>query len=328
MKRIAALLAALVLSFCFSSAFAEAPLSFPQPLDYGDPAMWPYFAMGDHRDADVFLICPTVDTRSETNSFDLNDKLKARFISTLDGLKGLFDETGRLYSPYYRQMSVPACGLSADAQEKALAIAYRDVSDAFRWYLEHENNGRPLILAGFSQGAMMCQELLKEFFDNSRLMDRLIAVYCIGWRITREMTEQYPQIVPASGETDTGSVICFDCEDGSLSGTYVIPEGTVSLSINPLNWRTDGTPADRSLNLGAVLQTGAEPVPGFCGAYIGSRGELVVTGIDASDYPPGLSVFPSGAYHIYDCMFFFTNIKENVALRTQVYLAAEKQNAA
>ena len=111
MKRIAALLAALVLSFCFSSAFAEAPLSFPQPLDYGDPAMWPYFAMGDHRDADVFLICPTVDTRSETNSFDLNDKLKARFISTLDGLKGLFDETGRLYSPYYRQMSVPACGL-------------------------------------------------------------------------------------------------------------------------------------------------------------------------------------------------------------------------
>ena len=134
------------------------------------------------------------------------------------------------------------------------------------------------------------------------------------------MTEEYPQIVAATGETDTGSVVCFDCEDGSLTGTVIIPEGVTTLSINPLNWMTDATPADRSLNLGAVMSTGAEPVPGLCGCYIGARGELVVTDVTPAEYPPGLGFFPEGAYHLYDYMFFFENLRQNIAVRTEKWL--------
>jgi hypothetical protein len=94
-----------------------------------------------------------------------------------------------------------------------------------------------------------------------------------------------------------------------------------ALSINPLNWKTDGTVADSSLNLGAVMQPDAEPVPALCGAYLGDRGQLIVTDVTAADYPPGLEIFPEGAYHLYDYMFFFTNLKENVAMRTAVWSA-------
>ncbi|MBR0136504.1 MAG: DUF3089 domain-containing protein, partial [Clostridia bacterium] len=298
-------------------------------LDYSTTDNWAYFEMGEDKAVDVFLICPTVDTKSVTNSFDLNEKLKGRFISALDMEKGIYEETGRLFSPYYRQMSINAYNLPEAEREKAKQIAYDDVSAAFRWYLDNKNDGRGIILAGFSQGGEMCLELLKEYYggdseESLALRDRLVAVYSIGWSVTEEMTEAYPQIVPAAGETDVGTVISFDCEDGNVTETIIIPAGMKALSINPLNWKTDGTPADRSLNLGAVMQTDAEPVPALCGAYIGSRGELIVTDITAADYPPGLDIFPEGAYHLYDYMFFFTNLKKNVAARTAAWFAEQE----
>ncbi len=302
-----------------------APADASEPLDYSLAENWAYFAEGDDKPIDLFLICPTVDTRSETNSFDLNDRLKARFVSALDMERGIYEETCRMYSPYYRQMSIKAYALPDDAREEARQTAYRDIADAFRWYLEHENDGRGLILAGFSQGAEMCLDLLKEFYGGDslkavKLRANLVTVYAIGWYCTKEMTEEYPQIVPAWGETENGTVVCFECEDGTLTGSIIIPEGITTLSINPLNWQTDGTPADRSLNLGAVMQTGGEPQPGLCGAYIGDRGELVVTDVTPEEYPPGLDILPEGSYHLYDYMFFFTNLKENIAARASRWL--------
>ena len=72
-------------------------------LDYSDWSNWAYFAEGgEEKSADVFLIAPLVDTRSYANSLDLNDKLKSRFIATLDAQRGIYDGACRLYSPYYR----------------------------------------------------------------------------------------------------------------------------------------------------------------------------------------------------------------------------------
>ena len=301
----------------------------PEAMDYSLQENWAYFDFDKEKQVDVFLICPTVDTKSETNAFDLNDKLKGRFVNALDMEKGIYEETGRMFSPYYRQMSIGVNSLPEEIYEAAKAIAYRDVSDAFRWYLENANDGRGFVLAGFSQGSEMVIELLKEYFggdgeEAAALRDQLITVYAIGWRVTDEMRNEYPQIVPASGEDDLGTVICFDCENGELTGTVVIPEGTKSYSINPLNWKTDQTPADKSLNKGAVMATGAEPIPELCGAVIGERGELIVTDVKAEDYPPVLDIFPEGAYHLYDYMFYYTNLKENLALRADTWLKAHQ----
>lgn len=292
--------------------------------NYDDAANWAYFELGKDTGVDVFLICPTVDTRSERNSLDLNDQLKASFDYALGLEKGIYEAAGRLFSPYYRQMSMNAYKLPAQERAQAQELAYRDVSASFRWYLDHENGGRGIILAGFSQGAQMCLELLKEYYGGDgaeavSLRDGLVAVYAIGWSFTEETERSYPQIVPAKGETDTGVVVSFDCEDGTLSETLVNPAGTKALSINPLNWRTDSVKADKSLNRGAVMSTGAEPIPALCGAYLGTRGELVVTDVTAAEYPAVIDIFPDGSYHIYDYLFFFTNLKENVAKRTAAW---------
>ena len=315
-----------------TAATAAAAVEIPRvhdldPIDYGDPASWAYFALGEEKDVDVFLIPPTVDTLSPSNSVDLNDKLKGRFVNALDMERGIFEETCRMYAPYYRQMSINAYGLPADQRIQAREVAYRDIADAFQWYLDNANDGRPVILAGFSQGGELCLEIMKDFYGGNSeeavgLRDRLVAVYAMGWRLTEEMTEEFPQLVPAKGETDTGVVICFDCEDGTIDNTIIIPRGVKSLSINPLNWETDDTMAERTLNKGAVMEIGGIPIPEFCGAYIGDRGQIVVTDIDRDDYPPVLDLFPNGSYHLYDYMFFFTNLKDNVALRSDTYLEA------
>lgn len=330
--------AVLLLAFIMLLAFAlpvfaepdDSVPSFAGPLDYSDAANWAYFSEGGDKPADLFIVCPTVDTRSYANSEDLNEKLKGRFVSALDAEKGIYSDSCRLYSPYYRQMSINAYTLDANDFDKATKNAYLDVSAAFRYYLDNENDGRPIVLAGFSQGAQMCIELLKEYFGNTaegkKLAGQLVAVYAIGWRITDEDIKEYPQIVPAKGESDIGSVICYECEDGTVTGSIIIPEGLKTHSINPLNWKTDGTKAESSLNKGAVFSEEEGPIPGFCGAYIDeSRGSLIVPGVSTEDYPKVLDVFPDGCFHLYDNMFFYTNLKENVSLRVNAFLEARQQ---
>ena len=120
--------------------------------DYGDEGNWAYFALGEDKPADLFLICPTVDVRDEFNMAMDDEKTKANFLGALNMERGIYEGSARMYAPYYRQAAMKAYAMTAEEREPYLQIAYEDVSAAFAWYLEHENGGRPIVLAGFSQG--------------------------------------------------------------------------------------------------------------------------------------------------------------------------------
>jgi len=157
------------------------------------------------------------------------------------------------------------------------------------------------------------------------MQDKLVACYGIGWACTDELIQKYPQIVPAASADDLGVVISFDCEAPEVTETIVNPAGQKAYSINPLNWKTDGTPADKSENIGACF-TGykgeiKKETEGLCGCYIDEeRGVLKVTDVTPEGYPAVLDVFPKGAYHIYDYQFFFRNLQENVGHRVELYM--------
>ncbi|MCR5420797.1 MAG: DUF3089 domain-containing protein, partial [Lachnospiraceae bacterium] len=145
--------------------------------DYSDTDNWAYFSVGEDKAADVFLIAPTIDTKDEYNmSFDDPDNLM-KFTGALNMQRGLYEKNARMYAPYYRQASLKVYGLSPIEREPYLQKAYEDISDAFSYYLENENKNRPIILAGFSQGADMCYRLLEEYCQDEDLCKRLVAVY-------------------------------------------------------------------------------------------------------------------------------------------------------
>ena len=295
-------------------------------VDYSAEENWAYYALGEDKAADLFLICPTVDTQDEFNMSLEDSKTKESFVGALNMERGIYEDSARMFAPYYRQGAMKIYSLEADEREQYLQLAYQDVSDAFAWYLENENEGRPIILAGFSQGADMCYRLLQEYFGDEALYKQLVAVYAIGWPCTQEMTKQYPQIKAAGSEDDIGVVISFDCEAPEVEETFINPIGQKALSINPLNWRTDSEPADKSENPGACFTRYSGEIKreeaGLCGCYIDEeRGVLKVTDLDKADYAPVVPGLPEGAYHIYDYQFFFRALQQNVQTRLDSYLA-------
>lgn len=295
-------------------------------IDYGAAENWAYLGIGGEKDVDVFLICPTVDTKDEWNMSLSDEETKAAFLGALNMERGIYEDCARLYAPYYRQAAMKTYELNGSEREPYLNTAYADVSAAFSYYLENENEGRPIILAGFSQGADMCYRLMAEFFADEELSERLVAVYAIGWALTEEMVAEYPQLKAATGETDTGAVVSFECEAEFVEDTFIIPKGTKALSINPLNWRTDGTSAAKEDNFGACFTDYdgniVNEVSELCGCYIDvDRGVLKVTDILSDDYPPVVPGLPDGAYHIYDYQFFYRNLQENVKARITGYFA-------
>ncbi len=305
------------------------PSFFPEPThtepDYAKAENWAYYGFEEDREADVFLICPTVDMNDEYNMSMDDEETRASFLGALNMERGIYEDSGRVFAPYYRQAAMKVYDLTAEEREPYLALAYADVSAAFSYYLENENNGRPIILAGFSQGADMCYRLLAEYFGEDRMYHRLAAVYAIGWPCTDELIEKYPQIVPATGENDVGVVVSFDCEAPEVTETFIYPAGTRGHSINPLNWRTDGVPADKGENPGACFTDYSGAVTAeqaaLCGAYLDTeRGVLKVTDIDPADYPAVVPGLPEGAYHVYDYMFFFRSLQANVGARLDAYL--------
>ena len=78
----------------------------------------------------------------------------------------VFNRCARVFAPRYRQAHVKTFFLKpSDAVQAAFDMAYSDIRNAFSYYLEHENNGRPMIIAGHSQGSFHGLRLLREFFD-------------------------------------------------------------------------------------------------------------------------------------------------------------------
>ena len=189
------------------------------------------------------------------------------------------------------------------------------------------DDDRPIVLAGFSQGAQLALMLLEEYFDDPELADRLVAAYCIGWPVTNEDLAEHPHLRMAQGENDTGVVVTFNSEAEGIEDSMLVPEGMKTNAINPLNWRTDSTFADRSLNKGACFTdySGAidQEIVELTGAYIDpDRGTLRVVDVNPEDYSS--SLFPDGVYHLYDYQFFFRDLQENVQVRTQAWLDAHE----
>lgn len=299
--------------------------------DYADAANWAYLGYGRSKTADVFLIAPTVylGRGGQTNLALIDSKTKADFLGALNMERGIYADSGRLFAPYYSQAALRVYTADNTVQKQALATAYADIEAAFDYYMANYNDGRPVILAGFSQGGDMCIRLLKDRFRSPEDLSRLVAAYAIGWRLTQQEVQDYPQLRPAQAADDTGVVVTFNSEAPAVQTSLLVP--TQTLAINPLNWRTDSTPAPAAANLGACFTDYSgrivREVPNFCGAYLDpQRGTVKVTGIDPSDYPPVLHIFAPGVYHLYDYQFFYRNLQQNVQTRLNAFASAPSAN--
>lgn len=305
-------------------------------VDYGNLKNWAFAeSVSSEKKADVFFLAPAIFNSPGKHNMPLDYSMnKTMFISAMNMEKGVFDNSARFFAPFYREVELyEYLGLTQSSEQnhkKYLDIAYNDVKDAFIYYMKHYNEYRPLILAGFSQGSDMCLRLLKDFSEDEDFKKVFVACYSIGWSFTEEESSKYPQIKFAEKEDDTGVVVSYMSEAVNFNDKTAVRANGKIRSINPLNWKTDSTPADKSLNLGSctIGFDGAvtKEQKKLTGCYIDEkRGTLKITDVKTEDYPPILSVFKDGDFHLYDYTFFYRNLQKNVEVRLNAFLSKEQE---
>ena len=316
------------------------------PVNYSNPYNWALLPTTTDKSYDVFYLQPTSFSVAEGEtsrvaSMDNKEMRTVGFVwSTLTG-QGVFGEQCNVYAPYYRQCDAGyIAGISwEDAQTFWAYEASKDASQALDYYFEHYNKGRPFFLAGHSQGAAVVEALLADYFrQHPEYYSRMIAAYPIGYAITKDYLAKNPHLKFAEHADDTGVIVSYNTEGAENKNQYnvvVAPSG--SLSINPLNWKCDGTPATFAGNKGSLLVTdyeafyaevqakgsaealAAHSVAGLADATIDTERGVVVTHADAAYCHEATAVFGPASYHSFDWLFFTENLKENVAVRIAAY---------
>lgn len=284
----------------------------PQAPDYTIDSLW--YTNRKGASYDVFYIVPTCVWNWNQGLYKdiryadvYQPGHRNHFLDNMKLADSIFSSEANFYSPYYRQITLDNWIEGENSVNLTFPLAYSDVKSAFLHYLKEENHDRPFILAGFSQGAKMVVELLKDM--DEPVYQRLIAAYAAGYRVTREEAEEFPHRLKAARDSaDQGVLICYN----SASGYDRIPEVLNSsvFCINPVNWSTHSD----TVHL-LPLHSSAKVCLDTALHY------LQIVGLDENFcYVPQLSgIFPPGNFHLMELLFYRQYLSENVKLRARLF---------
>ena len=257
-------------------------------------------------DADLFyivsteVITSTDETGKEVYNAVLTQAEKELLQQEMDFIAEQLGDSFNMYSPYYHQFTMNAILLPKDSFQVAFDQAQQEVLQAFDYYIKHYNNGRPFVIVGFSQGAMMIPALLTAMSDKA--YTRCKGAYMMGYRLTCEDL-QNARIVPACGELD-GKIISFNSVT-TPDKQWQFISGNAATCINPLNWTTDATPATLFYQQDtiAIVQD--------------TVSHLLLCNVDSERYSlPGTEPwYQHGCLHHWDILFYNDALHENMMKR-------------
>jgi hypothetical protein len=264
---------------------------------------------------DVFFVHPTTytDVRFGWNA-NINDayiNAKTDYSSILYQAS-VFNQHCRLFAPRYRQAHLSAFFINNNETKAAFDTAYADVKRAFGFYLEHFNNNRPIIIAGHSQGAMMVERLLKDFFDGKPLQQKLVVAYIVGFPIPQNSFENIPV---CNDSLQTNCFCGWRTFQKNYTPAYAKAEKTTSSVTNPLSWTTTPSYIGSEKNKGSVLRDFNKVISHTTDAQI-HNGVLWVN----KPKFPGAIFYRSKNFHIGDINLFYMNMRVNIEQRIFSYL--------
>lgn len=303
---------------------------------------------------DVFYVYPSEYSEAESGSGSrtapIDDpNMVAGAIHAFQLQASAFAGIGNVYAPYYRQLDAQyVLGLStiADIYSAEAGTPLADVTAAFDYYIQNDNDGRPYVLVSHSQGSSVTALLLQTYMAaNPDVYARMIAAYSPGWSFTPDYFADNPHLRFAERADDTGVIVSYNTVAASFTGRNpVVFDG--AMAINPIRWTRDDTPAAASENLGSLAldpSTGQVVLPveatlmDFADARIapvdpattaetpGSTTRVLLVDIDPTT-PYAFPVIPGispGFFHNYDIPFYYNDLKRNAADRVATFLSRE-----
>lgn len=330
-----------------ANAWEDPALWYSRPgIGVSDPARWQPAYASDRgllpTPADppaprfaVFFVHPTsyLNRASWNAPLDNGGDPEAERIARvyLRGMASPFNAASEIWAPRYRQATMGAFLTDAEEGRQAIAAAYADVREAYRYFLSSIAPDMPIVLAGHSQGALHLKRLLAEEVRGTPVAERLAAAYIIGWPVS--LQHDLPMIgFPACAApdqsacilswssfaepADPASVLNYYATTPALDGE--LPGTDRMLCTNPLTGMFGGE-APASANGGTLVPEDTmekgELVPGLVPARCDNRGLLLI------GPPPemGSYVLPGNNYHVYDLPLFWANTKADVIRRVEAW---------
>ena len=289
----------------------------PAEPNYAEASQW--YKVNRAGAADIFYVIST-----ETGDYALSDgtqrhyadtyadSLRAPMTAEMEGVETLLAGTLNFYAPYYRQCSLET--FASDSLMLArMPLATDDVRRAFAHYLAHDNGGRPFVLVGFSQGAMIALELLRDMAPDVRA--RLVAAYIIGASIPQRLLDECPPLVPARRADDTGTIISYNSVRDASCAMW--PRSAVC--INPVNWRIDGEPAHLDTEPSPFVPVEQQQKQHLTVTLDTVSNLLFVEGYASPDYVIPL-IGKEGNYHSREIWLYREQLRANMQLRTERWL--------
>ena len=280
----------------------------PEAPDYSDPAMWITLDLDTAGNgADIFYVVSTweedwqgSDGRTSHWADVWNPIHRTRMAREIRRAAAYMAPGNRFCAPYYRHTTMEAwLTQNEDTISRRLRPAMQDVCEAFDRFCAARDKARPLVIAGFSQGARAVVTLLKHMSDET--CRQLAAAYVLGFKVTEADMEECPRIRPAQGEKDTGVTVCYNTVKDVKYVKPVIAASAVC--INPVNWRTDATPA--VLHDSIIVTLSPE------------YHVLVVSGYSGSEYKPYKNFLNVGDIHSCEPWLYSECLRRNIAARVR-----------
>lgn len=294
-------------------------------INYADTNNWLKISEQKH-EVDVFYLYPTcwIPTDedgivSTIGNVSMREKAPEAYYEQASCFEGI----ANVFAPFYRQLNaMKTLNYSLEKQEDLIKdVPYHDALAAFKYYIEHYNNGRPFILAGHSQGSNVLKFILSDYMSNHHdVYERMIAAYTLGYSFEGDYFEKNSHLKFAEGETDTQVVISWNCErkeNGNFSSNNLVcHEG--AMSINPVSWKHNY----EKVEAGDQSNLGARDTYERYSAQVmydeNRKYEVLIVGMP--EQPANEQDIGEYALHGCDYKLYYYNIRENARKRIESFL--------
>ena len=174
---------------------------------------------------DCFYVYPTVSLDKRGNS-DMEPGPEENGVVRVQLAR--FASQCKVYAPMYRQATLTALRAATTGSPIAVdrALGYDDVLDAWNYYLQHDNNGRGMVLIGHSQGSGVLTQLIRNEIDGKPVQSKIVSALLLGTSLAvpkgKDVGGAFQHIPVCRSATQTGCVIAY----ASFRSTIPPPENS------------------------------------------------------------------------------------------------------
>jgi hypothetical protein len=214
---------------------------------------------------DCFYVYPTVSTDATPWSDMVADEAERNVIRQQFAR---FGSVCRLFAPMYRQVTLAGLRtmLAGGGGGASLSTGsqYMDVERAWSHYLEHDNQGRGVVLIGHSQGSFILTELIRRQVDGKPAQSKLVSAILLGATLAvpkgKDVGGSFEKIPLCRTPGQIGCVV-----------TYVSFRSTSPPPANTRFGRVAGADLEAACTNPAALAGGAADLH----AYLDARGVMI-----------------------------------------------------